>query len=60
MDGYEGTYSPDPSGEGHWSIANSDGIANTLPADFTAYARDNRDKITINAGYTGTGISQCN
>jgi len=54
MEGYKGTYTPE-FGEGHWSLANSDG---TVAGDFTAYALTG-GKISVNGGYTGGSQSAC-
>ncbi len=56
MAGYQGTYTPEYGGDGHWSIAKTGG--GTTAGDFTTYALAD-GHISVNAGYTGGSASLC-
>lgn len=59
MPGYEGTYTSNLGGAGHWSIKNTNVTDQQMAQDFVAYAIATQE-ITINADYAGGSASHCN
>ncbi len=58
MAGYQGTYTSNLGGTGHWSIKNTNRTNDDMAQDFVDYAIATQ-RITVNADYAGGSASRC-